>query len=194
MKNKITFAIIIFALIFFLFFLLKKEANNFGEVIEKQELSRVEKINQQKKATKGKIDLTDNIHLTWFIKSFIEKEHKIEFCESIDARYICKIDDKDYYGSDFRMDFPKNELEKLSIYINNKSIKLDVSQIYNPNHTGELIEDQFKLEKHKEFYILYAYFSDGAGTYTTNWKIKDFKSERSKLSSDEIDFEWQNNK
>lgn len=92
------------------------------------------------------------------------------------------------------MDFPKNELEKLSIYINNKSIKLDVSQIYNPNHTGELIEDQFKLEKHKEFYILYAYFSDGAGTYTTNWKIKDYKSERSKLSSNEIDFEWQNNK
>ena len=91
------------------------------------------------------------------------------------------------------MDFPKNELEKLSIYINNKSIKLDASQIYNPNHSGELSKDQFKLEKHKDFYILYAFFSDGAGTYTTYWKLKDYNSKRSELSNDEKDFEWQSN-
>lgn len=193
MKNKVTFSIILFAIIFIIVFLFKKEVHNFGEIIEKQELTSVEKINQLLKTTKGRIDLKNNIYLNWSIKIFIEKEHKIEFCESIDARYICKIDDKDYYGSDFRMEFPKNELEKLSIFINNKFIKLDVSQIYNPNHSGQLSKDQFKLEKHKDFYVLYAFFSDGAGTYTTNWKITDSNSKRSELSCDEKDFEWQSN-
>jgi hypothetical protein len=183
----------LFAIILITFFLFKKEEYNFGEVIEKQELTSVEKTNQLLKTTKGSIDLTNDIYLNWSIKIFIEKEHKIEFCESIDARYICKIDDKDYYGSDFRMEFPKNELEELSIFINNKFIKLEVSQIYNPNHSGQLSKNQFKLEKHKDFYVLYAFFSDGAGTYTTNWKITDSNSKRSELSNDENDFEWQSN-
>jgi hypothetical protein len=193
MKNKVTFSIILFAIILITVFLFKKEEYNFGEVIEKQELTSVEKTNQLLKTTKGSIDLTNDIYLNWSIKIFIEKEHKIEFCESIDARYICKIDDKDYYGSDFRMEFPKNELEELSIFINNKFIKLEVSQIYNPNHSGQLSKNQFKLEKHKDFYVLYAFFSDGAGTYTTNWKITDSNSKRSELSNDEKDFEWQSN-
>jgi hypothetical protein len=193
MKNKVTFSIILFAIILITVFLFKKEEYNFGEVIEKQELTSVEKTNQLLKTTKGSIDLTNDIYLNWSIKIFIEKEHKIEFCESIDARYICKIDDKDYYGSDFSMEFPKNELEELSIFINNKFIKLDVSQIYNPNHSGQLSKGQFKLEKHENFYLLYAFFSDGAGTYTTNWKIKDSNSKRSELSNDEKDFEWQSN-
>jgi hypothetical protein len=193
MKNKVTFSIILFAIILITVFLFKKEEYNFGEVIEKQELTSVEKTNQLLKTTKGSIDLTNDIYLNWSIKIFIEKEHKIEFCESIDARYICKIDDKDYYGSDFRMEFPKNELEELSIFINNKFIKLEVSQIYNPNHSGQLSKNQFKLEKHKDFYVLYAFFSDGAGTYTTNWKITDSNSKRSELSNDENDFEWQSN-
>ena len=195
MKNKITFSILIVAIISLAVFLfVKKKDPNFGEVIKKKELTRVEKLTQLQKTKKGRIDFSNNIYLNWSIKEFNDKEHTIEFCESIDARYICKIDDKDYFGSDFRMDYPKNELEELSIFINNKLIKLEASQIYNPNYSGELSKDQFKLEKHDDFYVLYAYFSDGAGTYTTNWKITAFNSKRSAFSNDEKDFEWQNTK
>lgn len=151
-----------------------------------------EKIKEPIKSKSGKINLTKNVFLNWKIKDFNKTEHEIEYCESIDAKYICKIDDKDYFGSDFRIDLPKNELESLSISIDNKSTELDASQIYNPNYSGELNNDQFKLVKKKDYYILYAYFSDGAGTYTTNWKIKNGKAQRGKLSSDEDDFTWQN--
>ena len=85
----------------------------------------------------------------------------------------------------------ESDLKDLSIYHNNRYIKLDVSQMFNPNYSGELNKSQFKIEKHKEFFILYGFFSDGAGTYTTNWTIKDGKSKRSKLSNDDEDFNWQ---
>jgi hypothetical protein len=174
MKKKITISIVILTSIFIIIFLFQK----FN--------IREEKVNS------GQIDLNNNIHLSWSIKEFDKKFHKIEYCESIDAKYICKIDDKDWYGSDFKMDLPKNELESLTINIDKCSINLNVSEMFNPNYNGELNKNQFKLEKQKRIYILYGFFSDGSGTYTTKWIIKDCKSERSKLSNDEKDFEWQN--
>lgn len=151
-------------------------------------------VNEFKNSKSGKIDLTNEINLKWTIKEFSSENHKIEYCENQDAKYICRIDNNDWYGSDFKMDLPKNELKSLTIYVDDKYIKLDVSQMFNPNNSGELDKNQFKIKKEKDFYILYGYFSDGAGTYTTSWKIKDGKSERSKISSDEEDFKWQNEK
>ena len=91
------------------------------------------------------------------------------------------------------MDYPKNKLENFTVKLNECYIKLDISKMFNPNYSGELNKNQFKLEKQNDNYVLYGFFSDGAGTYTTNWKIKGCKSERSELSQDEEDFEWQNN-
>ena len=105
--------------------------------------------------------------------------------------YICKIDNEIWYGSDFRMDLPKNELKSLAVYVDGKYVKLDVSQMFNPNKNGELNRNQFKIQKKFDYYILYGFFSDGAGTYITKWKIKDGKSERYKISNDDEDFEWQ---
>jgi hypothetical protein len=182
MKIKFTILGLIIVSILLIFALSQKM--NFDNV---KKLSKVEKVNS------GQIDLTNEIKLDWSIKEFKKELHEIEFCESIDASYICKIDNEEWYGSDFRMDYPKNKLENLSIKLNDCYVKLDVSKMFNANYSGELNKDQFKLEKHNNIYILYAFFSDGAGTYTTNWKIKDCKSVRNKISLDEIDFEWQNN-
>ncbi len=151
-----------------------------------------ERVNEFKNSKSGKIDLTNEINLRWTVKDFSSENHKIEYCESQDAKYISKIDNNDWYGSDFKMDLPKNELKSLTIYIDEKYIKLDVSQMFNPNNGEELDKNQFKIKKEKDFYILYGFFSDGAGTYTTSWKIRNGKSERSKISNDEEDFKWQN--
>ncbi len=153
-----------------------------------------ERVNEFKNSKSGKIDLTNESNLRWTIKDFSSENHKIEYCESQNAKYICKIDNNDWYGSDFKMELPKNELKSLTIYIDEKYIKLDVSQMFNPNNSGELDKNQFNIKKEYDYYILYGYFSDGAGTYTTSWKIKNGKSKRNKISNDEEDFKWQNEK
>jgi hypothetical protein len=185
MKNKFTISVLILVLILLIFTLSPKL--NFSEIKKLSKVTEVEKVNS------GQIDLTSEIKLNWSIKTFNKELHEIEFCESIDANYICKIDNEDWFGSDFKMDYPKNKLENLTIKLNECYVKLDVSKMFNPNHSGELNRNQFKLEKQNDNYILYGFFSDGAGTYTTNWKIKGCKAERSELSQDEKDFEWQNN-
>lgn len=185
MKNKFTISVLILVFILLIFALSQKL--NFSEIQKLSNTTEVEKVNS------GRIDLTGEIKLDWSIKDFNKKLHEIEFCESIDANYICKIDNEDWFGSDFKMDYPKNKLEHLIIKLNECNVKLDVSKMFNPNYGGELNENQFKLEKQNDNYILYGFFSDGAGSYTTNWKIKGCKSERSELSQDEKDFEWQNN-
>ncbi len=184
MKNKFVISILIIVSVLLLFTLFQKI--NFTEIKKNQKTTDVE-------ITKsGRIDFTTKIKLYWSIKEFNKELHKIEFCESIDAKYICKIDNKDWFGSDFKMDYPKFILENLTIKLNECQIKLDVSKMFNPNYSGELNKNQFKLEKQNDYYILYGFFSDGAGTYTTNWKIKSCKSERSEISQDEDAFEWQN--
>jgi hypothetical protein len=40
-------------------------------------------------------------------------------------------------------------------------------------------------------YRLYAFFSDGAGTYTSNWRIANGAAVRELLSNDEMYFGWQ---
>ena len=163
---------------------------------EKQIATWNKRINEFENTKSGTIDLKNEAELRWTIIDFNSSNHQIEYCknEYQDATYICSIDNKLWYGSDFRMDLPKYELKSLIFFVEKKLIKLDVSQMFNPNLNGELIADQFKLEKKDNYYILYGYFSDGAGTYTTNWKIKNGKSERGKLSNDEEDFNWQNAK
>lgn len=72
-----------------------------------------------------------------------------------------------------KLDLPRNELTALAIFIDDKYIKLDTSKMFNPNINDELNKSQFKIKKYNKFYIFYGYFSDGAGTYTAHWKIKD---------------------
>lgn len=139
----------------------------------------------------GRTKLSNHISLSWTIEKFDKSKHTYDYCENSGSKYLCKIDGKKWFGSDWGMEFPKNELTKLSLELNGDKIKLNTSQMFNPNYSGSLNEGQFKLIKTGNSYMLYAFFSDGAGTYTVYWKINDKKSVRVKISNDEKDFEWQ---
>jgi hypothetical protein len=90
------------------------------------------------------------------------------------------------------LELPRTQLSQLKIYINNKPVALNVSGMFNPRFGYELSEQQFKLVKKGVTYLLYGYFSDGAGTYTAHWKVSNGKSVRLRISNDEKDFAWQN--
>ena len=137
------------------------------------------------------ITLSKNVYINYEIKEFDKTRHLIKICKKGDEKFICEIDNKIWFGSDLQIENPKNELVKLSIKINGINTNLDVSQMFNPNFTAQLNKDQFYLKKHKNYFKLFAYFSDGAGTYTAHWKIESGKSKRILISTEEKDFEWQ---
>jgi hypothetical protein len=89
------------------------------------------------------------------------------------------------------MEYPKNELTKLFLNIGKEKYQLLTSKMYNTNFSGFLIKNQFKIIKNKDYYILYSFYSDGAGSYSAHWKMKNGKSERIVLSREEEYFEWQ---
>ena len=71
------------------------------------------------------IDFKNETELRWTIIDFNSSNHQIEYCENEyqDATYICSIDNKLWYGSDSRMDLPKNELKSLIFFVEKKLIK-----------------------------------------------------------------------
>ncbi len=104
------------------------------------------------------IQLNKNASLHWEIQKFDASKHTFEYCLNDELKYLCKIDHKDWFGSDRGLEFPKNELKKLEINIDGKKIKLETSQMFNPNFSGELNEMQFKLKKEQDYFILYSFF------------------------------------
>lgn len=139
----------------------------------------------------GIISFENNVKLHWTIKAFKEKEHQIKICKSdFGAQYICAIDNAIWYGSDIGLDKPKNQLMSLVLEIGKNKIKLDVSSMFNPNFSGKLSKHQFKIEKEGNQYVLYGFFSDGAGSYTAHWRIIDNLSIREVISNSEEYFSW----
>ncbi|SIT18059.1 hypothetical protein [Chryseobacterium gambrini] len=191
----LTFSFLILA--FFGFYIYK---NNYfipesQESIYQRRIKIFEKtIKEFENSRTGRIDLTSTIILRWRIKDFKANENDIEYCEneSQNVKYICEINNEDWYGSETKTELPKNELKSLAIFIDGKYIKLDVSQMFNPNFSGELNKSQFQIKKFKHYYLLFGFFSDGAGTYTAHWKIQNEKAERIKISNNDEDFQWQN--
>jgi hypothetical protein len=142
-------------------------------------------------ADSNRLKLDNGIELTWKIVKFERKNHTIGYCTDNSQKYLCKIDNKKWFGSDRGNELPKNQLVKLNLKIGNKNYLLETSQMFNPNSSGKLYNRQFRIKKESGFYRLYAYFSDGAGTYTAYWKILKNSSIRELISTDEKDFEWQ---
>lgn len=139
----------------------------------------------------GIISFENNVKLHWTIKAFKEKEHQIKICKSdFGAQYICAIDNAIWYGSDIGLDKPKNQLNNLVLEIEKNKIILDVSSMFNPNFSGKLSKHQFKIEKEGNQYVLYGFFSDGAGSYTAHWRIIDNLSIREVISNSEEYFSW----
>ena len=150
-------------------------------------------LNAIAQVTTGEILFENSIKLHWTIKAFNENEHQIKICKSdFETKYICAIDNAIWYGSDIPVDEPKNQLTNLVLEIGKNKIILDVSSMFNPNFSGELSKHQFKIIKEGNQYVLYGFFSDGAGTYTAHWRIIDTISIREVISNSEEHFSWQN--
>jgi hypothetical protein len=142
--------------------------------------------------TKSSINLGNGVILSAVVESFKADQHKYDTCDTGQVwKTICLIDGEIWFGTDQGLSIPKNQLTKMTIKINGIEIGLDVSGMYNPTFTGQLAKKQFKLKSIGEEYILYGYFSDGAGTYTAHWTIIRGKSLRQIITKDERDFYWQ---
>jgi hypothetical protein len=136
--------------------------------------------------------LSQNCSVNAVVDSFISTKHKYDTCDTgLGWKMICLIDGKFWFGLDDGMELPKNQLKRLVVLLDKKQIDLDVSGMFNPTFSGTLRKEQFKLEKFNDGYMLYGFFSDGAGTYTAHWKIVKGKSFRTVISRDENDFYWQ---
>jgi hypothetical protein len=128
------------------------------------------------------LDLDKEITLIGILEKFKKEQHRIDTClDEFKQKYICKIDDKPWYGLDRGLELPKNQLVSLAIIINGNKIPLETSGMFNPHFGHQLTERQFSLNKKNKEYQLSGYFSDGAGTYEASWKISDGKSKRTAL-------------
>jgi hypothetical protein len=138
------------------------------------------------------VSLADSVTLTGMVEKFNPAKHRIDTCnDSSENKYVCKIDKKIWYGSDAGLELPRNQLLWLKIKIKNKNIPLNVSGMFNPVFEYKLSANHFKLKKRRGGYILYSFFSDGAGAYTVYWEINNDKSKRVLISTDEKYFSWQ---
>ena len=142
--------------------------------------------------TRSSNDFGNGVILRSVVESFKADQHKYDTCDTgQDWKTICLIDGKIWFGTDQGLDLPRNQLSKMTIEIKGQEVELDVSGMYNPSFTGQLTKSQFKLKSVGEEYILYGYFSDGAGTYTAHWTIIRGKSLRQIITKDEREFYWQ---
>jgi hypothetical protein len=139
----------------------------------------------------GSLDLKKSITLSWVITKFEAKVHKLSYCNEGSQKYLCKIDGKEWYGSDRSPVSPKNQLDRLTLKIGKQTYRLKTDKMFNPNYSGQLYAKQFKIKRFKNYYRLYSFFSDGAGTYTVYWRIAGGKSSRELISTSEEDFSWQ---
>ncbi|MBJ7427362.1 MAG: hypothetical protein JHD28_00145 [Bacteroidia bacterium] len=141
----------------------------------------------------SKVALAKNIELIAVIEKFDCSKHHYDTCRTdFGWKAICLIDGQIWFGNDQGLDLPKNKLLKLTIVINKKSIPLETNGMYNINYGSLTIrEKQFKLTKTNVGFMLYGFFSDGAGTYTAHWQIIKNKANRNVLSNDENNFSWQ---
>ena len=136
--------------------------------------------------------LGKGITVIGIIEPFNIKKHKLDTCKDDNGnKYICKIDNKAWFGLDQGLELPETQLRSLQLKIQNTIVHLDVTGMYNPTFSPGLSKDQFKIKKTGTGYILYSFFSDGGGTYTVHWKITNNTSKRILISTNEEDFSWQ---
>ena len=114
------------------------------------------------------IRISDNISISLYKSEFDTTLHNIERCIILDWFGICKIDGKQVYGTDWEM--PKSKLDSAFVQIDNIKIPLEVSCMYNP-WFGEINKELFSLQKCEGGFIIKGTFSDGAGSYSVEWRI-----------------------
>ena len=129
--------------------------------------------------------INDKIHIKVIEKPFDPSQHKIEMCTGSD--FPCKIDGIFPYGTAFAL--PSVQLTELIVTINNHSISLNTSGMYDAWGNREIENEGHKYlsvkQIEKDTYSVKGIFSDGAGTFVAEWKITNNKSQRILISADE---------
>lgn len=127
------------------------------------------------------------IELYVSIEEFYLDIHTIDTCYFDNTPYVCKIDEKEWFGTDMGLELPKYVLEEIVVIHNGESINLDVTQMFNPVFSKTITERHFQVESESDRILIYGWFSDGAGTYCAKWLVKDGSSKRTLLSNSESD-------
>ncbi|MDH5394983.1 MAG: hypothetical protein OEW97_01810 [Gammaproteobacteria bacterium] len=120
------------------------------------------------------------------ITPFQKNDHEIKGGK--DKNSCLLIDNKPFFGSDFQI--PKYQFQKFTVVVNGKPINLDVSGMYDPWNVYEgkdyMTENNIKILPYfKDAYLVRGQFSDGAGSYFSEWLIIGNGSIRTILSNSE---------
>lgn len=100
---------------------------------------------------------------------FRPEDHKIErFTIWADWQGVGLIDGKQVFGTDWSM--PHTQLIAAHVEIGGKTIPLDVSCLFNP-WVDIPSKDQFSCTPVEGGYKIRGGFSDGAGSYSVEWRI-----------------------
>ena len=136
--------------------------------------------------------LSKDAKIVSVVKKFQPSKHKMDTCkDEFSNSYICRIDRKAWFGSDRSLAHPRSEFVSFYLVLKGKRIQLNTEGMYNPSFSYYLTPNRFKLVQSGKQYMLYSFFSDGAGTYTVHWRISGGKSNVAVISNDEEDFKWQ---
>ncbi len=131
-------------------------------------------INHRQVSINKVIIKNDSLLLTLTTKAFIVKEHKITksgSCSNCDAG-IAKIDGRQFYGTDENM--PHNELSGISLKIHGQVVDIppySYNDLFEPNINSMNVY----FDKKGNIYLYMSQNSDGAGSYSAVWLIKNRK-------------------
>lgn len=125
------------------------------------------------------LKLNDSINLNLEKSDFKLKDAKIGYYKS----FPITINDKIIFGTDG--DLPKTKLTKAILKIGNKIVQLEINGMYNPWFGNGINKNHIKFKIENDLLNLKILFSDGAGSYLTEWIIFKNSSTRTILSNKE---------
>lgn len=99
------------------------------------------------------------------------------------AKDVVAIDGRRVVGTDGEL--PRYELASASLMLRGVRYRLPVQGMYNPWFDDGPSPRLFRLVRQPHGYLLWAMFSDGAGSYTSKWCIQGKSAKRILLSTDE---------
>lgn len=127
------------------------------------------------------------VELIVTIEEFEPENHTIDTCHFQNQPYYCKIDGENWFGRDMGLELPSYELKEIVVVHKGMETALDVSQMFNPTFSLSISQRQFEVNVVNDELEVYAWFSDGAGTYCAKWLVRDGASKRTLLSNSEAD-------
>ncbi len=120
-------------------------------------------------------------NLNIYVEPFVQDSHKISSC----GDYICAIDGSPFFGTDGKL--PTKKLSRLIFIFDNESISLNIKAMYEPGITNSNINERISVQHYwGGFYKVTGKFSDGAGSYVSQWLVSKQGAIRTNISNLEL--------